>query len=111
MPVMSVRTALGASGTATPLSGQQYEYLPFDARIEIGITADATGVLATVFSGSDLLLQEGPVMLGTINVSPKYPDDFQLFDIAAAGERLSVNLRDTSAAARVVMTMVRITPF
>lgn len=110
MPVITVRTALGASSTATPLSGNQYEYLPFDASVEIAITADANGVLATVYSGSDLLLQEGPVMLGTINVAGKYPDDFFLQDVAAAGDRLSVLLRDTSAAARVVMTTVKLTP-
>ena len=110
MPVMAVRTALAASSTATPLVGQQYEMLPFDANVEFAIQADATGVLATVYSGSDLLYQEGPVQLGTINVQPKYPDDFYLQDVAAATERLSVLLRDTSGAARVVQTVVRITP-
>jgi len=111
MPTIAVRTSLGASSTATPLSGNQYEYLPFDAFVEFGITADATGVLATVYSGSDVLMEEGPVILGSaINVGPRYPDDFFLQDEAVAGDRLSVRLRDTSAATRVVMTTVKITP-
>jgi len=110
MPVIAVRTALAASGTANPLSGSQYEYLPFDALVEFGLLTDATGVLATVQSGTDILQEEGPVPIGTINNSPKYPDDFLLQDVAAAGERLKVALRDTSAAARVVQTVVRITP-
>ena len=110
MANIPVRTALGASGTALPLQGSQFEYLPFDAFVEFGLSADATGVLATVQSGTDILQEEGPVQVGTINVQPKYPDDFFLTDVAAAGEKLTVKLRDTSAAPRVVMTVVRITP-
>lgn len=110
MPSIVKRTSMTANGTATPLTGDQFEYLPFDAYVEIGISADATGVLATVYSGSDLLQDEGPVQLGTINVQPKYPDDFNLTDYAAAGDRLSIKLRDTSGAVRTVMTTVKITP-
>lgn len=110
MPVIQKRVALAANGTATPLAGSQYEFLPFDAQIEIAVQADATGVVASVFSGSDVLMQEDAVQIGTINVFPKYPDDFYLRDVAAAGERLSINLRDTSGAARVVMVAVTLTP-
>lgn len=110
MPVVPVRTALGANGTATPLAGSQYEFLPFDALVEFGLLADANGVLATVLSGTDTLQEEGPVQIGTINQQPKYPDDFYLQDVAPAGSRLSVKLRDTSGAARVVQMMVKITP-
>jgi len=109
MPVLPIRTVLAANGTATPLSGSQYEYVPFAARVEIGISTDATGVLATVSSGPDILQEEGPVQVGTINVQPKYPDDFYLVDEAAPGDRLKVGLRDTSGAQRIVMTVVRLT--
>lgn len=104
------RIALGANGTSSALQGSQYEYLPFDAFVEFGLSADATGVLATVQSGTDVLQEEGPVQVGTINVQPKYPDDFYLNDVAAAGEKLTVRLRDTSGVARTVMVNVRITP-
>lgn len=110
MPVISVRTALGANGTAEPLTGSQYEFLPFDAYVEFGLAADANGVLASVSSGNDILMEEGPIgALKAINTPPTYPDDFHLNDAAAAGERLKIRLRDTSGAARVVMTIVRIT--
>lgn len=110
MPNVSVRTALTASSTARPLQGSQYEFLPFPAFVEFAIQADATGVLATVMSGTDTLQEEGPVQLGTINVQPAYPDAFFLNDVVGAGERLNVVLRDTSGAARTVMTVMRITP-
>lgn len=110
MPTIVERVALGANGVAFPLTGSTYEYLPFPARVEVGMIADATGVLATVNSGPDILQEEGPIQVGTINIQPKYPDDFYLEDEAAAGDRLKIKLRDTSAAARVVMVAVRITP-
>lgn len=110
MPTMNVRTALGANSTAKPLSGNTFETLPYNAYVEFAIQADATGVLATVISGSDLLQEESPVQLGTINVQPKYPDDFFLNDVVGAGEKLNIVLRDTSGVARTVMTTVRITP-
>jgi hypothetical protein len=110
VPTITKRTVLGVNGTANPLQGDQFEYLPFDAYVEVGIAADANGVLATVYSGSDLLQDEGPVTLKTINVPPVYPDDFMLTDYAAAGDRLNIKLRDTSGVARTVMTLVKITP-
>lgn len=111
MPVVNVRTPLGANATvANVLSGSPYEFLPWPALIEIGILTDANGVLATVSSGSDILQEEGPVQLGTINNMPKYPDDYLLTDEAAPGDRLIIKLRDTSGAARVVQTSCKITP-
>lgn len=110
MPTITVRTALGANAVADVLSGSQYEFLPFPAMVEFGVASDANGVLATVSSGPDILMEEGPVVLKAINVKPVYPDDFDLADEAAAGDRIKVRVRDTSGAARVVMTTVKITP-
>jgi len=109
MPLIPIRTVLAANGTANPLSGSQYEYIPFPSLVEVGILADSTGVLATVSSGPDILQEEGPVQIGTINMQPKYPDDFYLRDEAAPGDRLKIALRDTSGAQRIVMCIVRLT--
>ncbi len=111
MPVGTFRTTMSANGTAVPLSGWQYEYLPFDAYIEIAMQASAVNVVvATVYSGSDVLMEEGQIQQGTSGVQPKYPDDFFLTDEALAGDRLSVRLRETGGGTPVVMTVVRITP-
>jgi len=111
VPVMQIRTTMSANGTATPFAGQQYEYLPWDAYVEIAIQASAVNqVVATVFSGGDILMEEGPVQQGTSGVLPKYPDDFYLTDEALAGDRLSVRLREIASATPVVMTVARLTP-
>jgi len=109
MPLISKRIVLAASSSASALTDDQFEYLPYNALVEFAMLADATGVLATIFSGSDLLMDEGPVPLGSaINVFPKFPDDYHLTDVAAGGERLKIRLRDTSAAQRIVTIGVRI---
>jgi hypothetical protein len=110
MPIINVRNSIATGASAQPLAGSQYEYLPFNAMVEVGITSSVNLVLATVSSGSDILQEESNVTLGTADVFPRYPDEYTLQDVAAAGDRLKVNLRNTNAGAAVVMTSVRITP-
>jgi hypothetical protein len=102
-------TNLAANATAFPLTGNQYEYLPFNARVEFAIIASAAGIDVTVYSGSDVLQQAGPA---TVKATPPvYPDDFLLDDVAMAGERLNVILRETAGVATTdIETVVKITP-
>jgi len=124
MPTIRVQTVAGAAPTTVfPLQGNQYEFLPFSARVEFalvgrdGATADViSGVTATVFSGSDILQQRGPISdksgVTGQTTGAVYPDDFLLDDVAAAGERLSVELNiptDTTFDS-IIDTVVKITP-
>lgn len=108
MAVIAVRTVLAASGTATPLAGTQFEFPENHCMAYIAIQADATGVLATVTVGTETELEESPVQLGTINVQPKFPDDFYIQVAVIASQRLKVLLRDTSAAQRIVQTVCKL---
>lgn len=110
MPTIRVTTTnIAALSTAFPLQGNQYEYLPFPAQLEFAIVANAAGIDVTVYSGSDVLQQNGPATVKT--TPPLYPDDFLLSDVAAAGERLNVILRETANVATTdIETVVRITP-
>lgn len=108
--IINVRTVLGASGVAQPLSGSIYEFITEPCVVEIGVAADATGVLAAINSGPDTILEpDSPVSIKTINTLPVYPDDF-VSDEAMPQDRLSIKLRDTSGAQRIVMTQLRISP-
>lgn len=110
MPTIRVTTTnLAANAQAFPLQGNQYEFLPFNARVEFAIVANAAGIDVTVFSGSDVLQQNGPA---TVKATPPlYPDDFLLDDVAMAGERLNVVLRETAGVATTdIETVVKITP-
>jgi|GEM_PF-5140962 len=107
--IRTTTTNLAANATAFPLQGNQYEYLPFNARVEFAIVASAAGIDVTVYSGSDVLQQNGPA---TVKATPPvYPDDFMLDDVAMAGERLNVVLRETAGIATTdIETVVKITP-
>jgi hypothetical protein len=110
MSLTIVQKTVAAGASEQLLVGSQVEFLPGNAQIEIAILAVAAGVLASVSSGSDSLMEEAPVFVAAAGVAPRYPDDFLLSDVAAAGERLQARVRNTTAAAIAVTAAVRTTP-
>lgn len=110
MPTVRVTTVMAAAGVAYPLQGSQYEYLPFNARVQFAIVSTTAGLAVTVYSGTDLLQQAGGPSVKAATVPPVYPDDFLLDDVARAGERISVELRETLGGTPTVQTCVIITP-
>lgn len=115
MPTIRKRVTVPASGVPIfPLQGDQYEYLPFPAKVQIAIVGDALAaggidVSATVYSGSDVLQMAGPIAVKS-STNPVYPDDFLLDDVAGAGERLNIILTKSSAGTTPVDVAVVITP-
>jgi hypothetical protein len=108
MPTIRQTFNAGIGATVTPLQGSQYEYLPFAARLEFAVIAAAAGLRATVYSGSDVLQQNGPT---TVKVTPVvYPDDFLLDDVAMAGERINIEINNPTAGAIAGEVVVKITP-
>lgn len=112
MPYIKTYDAGVAAGvTITPWQGNQYEYLPWNAAIAVALLADAGDVwLASVFSGSDVLMQSSQIDQLAVATPIVYPDHFTLTDIAAAGERISAQLTNNTGAAADVRTAVRIDP-
>ena len=78
------------------------------ASLEFAITSDVASVTASVFSGSDVLLENGDVPVKA--TAPVYPDDYFLSDVANAGERLNISLRNNNAGTATVRSAVRIYP-
>ena len=110
-PLIKVLVAMTANGTSYPLSGSQYEFLPFDAMVEFAILADTGATVnASVFSGSDVLQQRSAVDILAVASPIVYPDHYSLSDVAAAGERLSVELVEGAGGTPDVRTACRITP-
>lgn len=104
------KTASVAANTTVDnvLTGSQFEFLPMNAALDFGIVGSATGLEADVYSGSDMLC-EG-LAVSTQNRFPVFPDDYALSDVAAAGERIKVRIRNTTAGALTYFVGVRITP-
>ena len=112
MPTIKTRNDAAATGdVVTPWTGNQYEYLPFNALVEIALKADAGDTFfASVFSGSDVLLQNSQIDELAVATPITYPEDYDISDIAAQGERLGCQLTNQSAGAATVRTVARITP-
>ena len=112
MPLIkTINQAVAAGATIFPWQGNQYEILPFDAEIFIAILADAGDTFnASVFSGTDVLMQASQVDQLAIGTPITFPDDYSLQDVAAEGERLGCSLTNTFGAVADVRTSVIIRP-
>jgi hypothetical protein len=95
-----------AGASINIMTGQQYEFMPFDAQVQIGLNAAAVGLVATIFAGPDLVQQEGPC-----NVKSTFPsvsDDLYIDENVRASTRLSINVRNTTGAAITLRALVRL---
>jgi len=111
MPSFPFTAAVLTGATYLPLDGWQYEYLPFPARVEIGLNATAVGMVATVTSGSDTLMEEAPIQAGgTAGVIPSPLNTPFMSDDAAAGDRLKIRCRNTTGGTITVNGVCNITP-
>jgi len=90
------------------ITGSQWEFLPFNAHLLFGLVQSATGLVLDVFTGQDALVEAMiPVIKAT---APIFPDDFTLEDVAGAGERIKIRVRNITGGALTLFFTVRITP-
>jgi len=109
MPIIKKEISIAANVTNDNIfSGSIYEFLPWNASINLGLTGSATGLVATVNTGSDTVQEESPVNI--LTTMPKIPDDMDIQDVAAAGERFVVKVRNTTAGALTLRALAQITP-
>ena len=109
--INKVAIAAGAA-VANLLAGSAFEFVASDALVEIAILGSVTGLLASVSSGNDILL-ENDSYVGVVTAAgrlPVYPDDYAIVDEALAGDRLRLAVRNPSAGAIDCVYAVRITP-
>lgn len=111
MPSVSLVNSIATLVTVENiLTGSQFEFLPFDAFLEFGLVGDGVvgDFVVDVYSGQDVLLESGLVSI--LDRQPVYPDDFSLNDVAGAGERIKIRVRNTSAGTLNFFTTLKITP-
>lgn len=105
---MQGSTSIAGGATVNVLAGQQYEIVPFNCVVEFGITAAAAGLLATIFSATDLLMQSSPP--APTAAFPVYPDNFVATDVATKGDRLQISVNNPTGGSIVINWIVRLTP-
>jgi len=109
MPVIQNSVSVAANAVNdNVLAGSQFEFLPYNAKIDFGLVASATGLQLDVFSGQDIVAES--FAPPTTNRFPINPDDFTLTDVAAGGERLKVRARNTTGGALTIFYSIVITP-
>lgn len=85
------------------LSGWQYEYLPWPARLKLIMSAPVATLLSTITSGSETIQEESPVATG--GVAGRTPSELNFPPVvwdAPAGDRVKVQIRSTDGAAQLV---------
>lgn len=98
MPVIQSSVSVAANGVNdNVLQGSQFEFLPYDAALRFGVAGSAIGLIVDVYSGQDVLAEA--MAVPGVNRIPIVPDDFTLTDVAAAGERIKIRVRNTTAGA------------
>lgn len=111
MPTFVVRSSVPAGGVVLPITGSLYEYIQFNAKVDIAMvqqTGTVGGIVAVVNSGPDTLMEEAPI--SAAGRFPIMPDDYFLSDIAAQGDRLKIQLRNTTGASLDVVTVLQLAP-
>lgn len=92
MPQFNFSTVFTANQLGVnPLSGWQYEYLPWPAQVIILLRSTTTGSRVTVYSGSETIQERTPIQAGgTAGVTPSELNTPAISFQAAAGDRLKL---------------------
>lgn len=111
MPSLIFSQIMVANGTITPLTGWQYEYLPWPAEVTVMSRATTTAVVQTFTSGSETIVEESPTQGGgTIGVTPAPLNTPVQGWHAAAGDRLKLTFRETAAGTPTVDGIIEVIP-
>jgi hypothetical protein len=108
---MLIQGTLAIAAGATlenAFAGSQYEYLPFNANLDLAVNGSAAGLLADVYTGSDVLAER--MAVNAANRFPVFPDDFPLSDTALGGERVKLRIINPTGGALTAFWALRITP-
>jgi len=94
------------------LSGSAFEFVREASMVQIALLASATGLLAGVSSGSDILLEDGSLVdvVRIANQGPIFPDDYILSDVAMPMDRLRISVRNPTGGAITLFYGVKVDP-
>lgn len=107
--IMTGPTAL-TTGTQTDnvFAGSQFEFMPYAARVEVGVNGSAAGLIADFYAGGDVMGES--LAVNAQNRIPVYPDDIIFVENIAAGTRMKGRIRNPTGGTLSHFFLVRITP-
>lgn len=111
MPSFTFSTLMVANATITPLTGWQYVYLPWPARVTVLVRSTLANVVQTYTSGSETIVEESPVQAGgTIGVTPSPLNTPVVAWNAPAGDLLKLTIRETQAGTPTIDGIIEVVP-
>lgn len=107
MPVIQRSESVGIGAIVqNTIAGSAYEFARTRSVVSVGVTQAATGMFVAIQSGSDIVAEEfEPFILTT---PPIIPDHMYYNDVMEMGDRLVIRVRNPTAGAIVVRTLVQI---
>jgi hypothetical protein len=96
-----------------PLSGWQYEYVPFPtgAAVKLIIRSTTTGTRLTIYSGSGTIQERSPIQGGgSIGVTPSELNTAAQVWMAAPGDRLKLVIDEVAGGTPTVDGIIVIEP-
>jgi len=94
-----------------PLSGWQYEFLPWPAHVILLVRSTTTGNRMTVYSGSETIQERSPVQGGgTAGTTPSELNTPAISFIGAAGDRLKLAIDEVLAGTPTVDGVIIVNP-
>lgn len=98
------------ASTPNLLSGQVYEFMPYDALVEIGVCQSATGLIMGIACDTDVVVQDvGQTNIPIKSTPPVYPDEYMPGFACAGGSRVFLSVRNPTAGTLTGFYSVRIT--
>lgn len=108
MPVIQKEVVIAAnSANENILTGSSFEFLRANSIVSVGLTGSATGLVANIQSGADIVLEESPLLVKT--TMPIIPDDMYYNDVGVQGDRLVIRIRNTTGGVLTVRCVAQIT--
>ncbi len=112
MPQLNFSQALTANQLGfNPISGWQYEYLPWPAQVLLLVRATDNNERMTVYSGSETIIERSPIQGGgTAGVTPSELNTPAVAWQAAAGDRIKVVIDNTAGLTPTVDGIIIVNP-
>lgn len=107
MPVIQRAESVAAAAIVqNTIAGSAYEFARARQVVSVGVTQAATGMFVAIQSGSDIVAEEfEPFILLT---PPIIPDHMYYNDVMEIGDRLVIRVRNPTAGAIIIRTLVQI---
>lgn len=112
MPQLNFSQALTANQLGfNPISGWQYEYLPWPAECRLLVRATDANERLTVYSGSETIQERSPVQGGgTAGVTPSELNTPPIVWYGAASDRIKAVIDNTTAGTPTVDGIIIVNP-